>query len=178
MFNDKSGDGSLTNMSAMASVAYHQKLASDDHYLSIGFQAGYVQKKVDESKLIFENMIDGNGGVTQPSGETFIDEKFNYFDFNAGFHWSSTFTDRFHAYAGFGYFHIGEPVETFLGDQSNVLNARYMAHGGVKVGFSDKIVLLPAVQWQMQGEGSVSELMAGASLGSVSYTHLRAHETR
>ncbi|RMG95844.1 MAG: type IX secretion system membrane protein PorP/SprF, partial [Chloroflexi bacterium] len=39
MFNDKSGDGHLTNLTLMASAAYH-KLLGEKHYLALGVQGG------------------------------------------------------------------------------------------------------------------------------------------
>jgi type IX secretion system PorP/SprF family membrane protein len=165
-YNDKSGDGALTNLSGMLSIAYHQALGSDNHYLSAGFQTAFVQKRVDQDKFIFEDQIDQNGVIPGATTADILDDgQFGYADFNAGFHWRSNFTDRFQMYAGGAYMHIGEPEESFLGDNSNVLNSRLVVHGGMKVGLSATTVLLPTVLYMNQTEGSNTELLYGSSLG-------------
>jgi type IX secretion system PorP/SprF family membrane protein len=168
VFNDRSGDGVLSNLSALASLAYHQSLGSDKHYLSLGFQAGMVQKRVDISKFIFENNIGPNGvdpGLT--SGEVFDNTSFLYLDMNAGVHISSRITKNFQVSAGGAYFHIGEPVEEFLTEDGteNILNSRYLAHAGMKIGIKDKVVILPHFLYMTQTEGSNKEMLYGSSLG-------------
>ena len=165
-FNDRSGDGILTNMSAMGSLAYHQALGSDEHSLSFGFQAGLVQKRLDATKFVFEDMIDQNGVIPgATTADVLADDNFIYLDLNAGVHWNSNFSDNFHMYAGAAVFHITEPVETFKDDQNNVLNRKYVAHGGMKIGFNNKAVLLPALLYMNQAEGSNEEYLGGSSIG-------------
>lgn len=165
-FNDKAGDGILQNLTAQASLAYHQALGSDRHYISVGFQGGMVQKRLDPDKFVFEDMIDENGVIPGAiTSDILADNSFTNFDMNAGFHWTSNFTDGFTMYAGAALFHIGEPVESFKGSGDNVLNRRYVGHGGLKIGIQDKVVLLPSVLYMNQTEGSNEEMLGGSSIG-------------
>src|SRR5690606_7730635 len=65
IYNDKAGDGNLSNTSVLASVAYHKFLGGGggdpDKTLSVGFQGGYTSKSIDLSRLYFGNEFTGNG---------------------------------------------------------------------------------------------------------------------
>lgn len=165
MFNDVSGDGSLSNLTAMGSVAYHQNLGHGNHYFSLGFQGGMVQKKVDYTKLIFESQIGTNGvDPTLPSGE-YGDDNDTYFDMNVGANWYSRFSDKFVVQIGGAYEHLGEPVESFYGDNTNRLNAHYIGYGSLKIGLGKKSVFIPSFLYMQQTEGSNTEMLGGANLG-------------
>ncbi len=165
-YNDRAGDGILQNLTAQASLAYHQALGSDRHYISVGFQGGMVQKSLDPGRFIFEDMIDENGIIPGAvTADILSRNSFINFDVNAGLHWLSNFTDGFTMYAGAALFHIGEPTESFLGSGDNIINRRYVGHGGFKIGIQDKVVLLPSVLYMMQAEGSNEELLMGSSIG-------------
>jgi type IX secretion system PorP/SprF family membrane protein len=165
-FNDRSGDGILQNLTAMGSLAYHQALGSEDHYISLGLQAGMVQKRVDPTKFIFEDQIDQNGVIPgSVTADVLADDQFTYLDVNAGVHWTSTFNDAVTVYAGGAVFHVAEPNETFKNDNDNVLNRRWVGHGGMKIGIQDKAVLLPSFLYMNQTEGSNVEILGGTSVG-------------
>ena len=54
LYNDRAGDGNLSNFSGLVSVAYHKYLGEKvDKALTIGLQGGYTQKSIDLSKLYF-----------------------------------------------------------------------------------------------------------------------------
>src|SRR5690606_37954830 len=45
LYNDRAGDGNLSNMSVLLSVAYHKFLGNDGRSaLTVGLQGGYAQK--------------------------------------------------------------------------------------------------------------------------------------
>jgi type IX secretion system PorP/SprF family membrane protein len=165
-YNDRAGDGILQNLTAQVSLAYHQALGSDRHYISVGFQGGMVQKRLDPTRFIFEDMIDENGVIPGAvTADILSRNSFTNLDVNAGIHWISNFTDNFSMYAGGAMFHIGEPVESFKGSGDNILNTRYVGHGGFKIGIQESVVLLPSVLYMNQAEGSNEELLMGSSIG-------------
>jgi type IX secretion system PorP/SprF family membrane protein len=179
LYNDVSGDGSLTNLTAMASLAYHQNLGRGNHYLSLGIQGGLVQKRVDYNKLIFESQIGTNGiDPTLPSGE-YGDDNISNFDLNAGLNWRSRFSDRFAMQLGGAYFHLSEPVETFYNYNVNRLNAHYIGYGSFKFGIGKYTVMIPSVLYMQQTEGSNTQVNSGIDVGfqlekgvSMAYTGL------
>jgi len=184
LYNDVSGDGSLTNFTAMGSFAYHQQIGNENHTISVGGQVGLVQKKVNYDKLIFESQIGTNGiDPTLPSGE-YGDDNFSYLDANAGFNWRSRFSDKFAMQIGGAYFHLTEPKETFYNSIDNKLNARYVAHGSFKIGLGKRNVIIPSILYMEQAEGSNVQMNTGVDFGfqlekgvSMAYTGLRYRST-
>lgn len=162
VFNDKSGDGNLTNLSLNGSIAMHKSIG-EGHLLSAGFQATFVQKNVDINNLLFNNQIGPDGPIIGASNNENFQGGFSYFDVQAGLHWSSVLSDNFSFNLGGAYYHILEPTESFLGDNSNVLEARYVGHGGFSVGINDQLSLSPSVLYMQQS--GATEINAGTSLG-------------
>lgn len=161
VYSDQSGDGHLTAQTAMLSLAYHKALDRQNrHQLSVGFQGGMVQKRIDETQLDFEDEWD-DSGFNWITGEQ-ITDAITYSDFNAGFLWNSNFSDNFDLYAGFSYNHITEPSETFL-NQANTLDSRYAFHAGMNIGIGDNVNLLPSILYLSQT--SAQEISTGAALG-------------
>lgn len=161
-FNDRSGDGNLSHMNAGLNLAYHQQLA-EGHFLSVGFQGAYIQKSINTLQLIFGNQI-GPGGIIQGanSGENFTGP-INYIDLNVGMHWSSVISDNFAFNLGGAYYHLLEPTESFLGDQSNTLPARYVGHGGFSVTLGTDWSMSPSVLYMRQA--AAQQINVGSSFG-------------
>lgn len=161
LYNDRAGDANLSNLSALASVAYHKFLgASANKALSVGFQGGYTQKSFDLSKLYFEN--DFNGGEFSPQNPNGINNKLDYFVFNAGLSWAHQATENFSYAIGFGANNLNTPLETFdrKQDLADVgLGMRYNAQIGAIAYVSEKLSLRPAFLYQSQA--SATEMIAG-----------------
>src|SRR6476646_4858023 len=58
LYKDAAGSGSLTSTSGYASVAYHQMLGYNS-LLSGGFSLGFTSKRIDISKLSFDDQWNG-----------------------------------------------------------------------------------------------------------------------
>lgn len=103
LFNDVSGDGNLTNLQAMASVAYNLGLGgSQDNVLSIGLQGGLMNKSLDWQELNWGTMWDGDEfDPTIDPGEPLGEDAFAKFDMNAGLAFSGKFSETFNLTAGF-----------------------------------------------------------------------------
>jgi type IX secretion system PorP/SprF family membrane protein len=129
---DRTGNGALTSTYFTFSTAYHKGLDPEgNHTLAIGLQATYVQKRLDQSKLIFENQIDNLGyNPSIPSGEAITNPKISYLDPNIGILYNGLIGESSNIYLGTSYYHITQPTETFMQDNNNRLSARWTAHGG------------------------------------------------
>src|ERR1035437_10366364 len=70
---DKAGTVALTTTNIMPAVNYNKSLSgSNNTYLSIGFMGGWVQRRIDRSKMTTNNEYDGTGNLmTGTDGETF-----------------------------------------------------------------------------------------------------------
>lgn len=161
VYNDRAGDGNLSNLSALASVAYHKFLGKNvDKALSVGFQGGYTQKSVDLSRLYFGNEFDN--GYWQPgTGGESLNNKVNYFTINAGISWGHRLGDRFSYAIGLGANNLNEPRETFQKKaHADVgLGRRYTAQVGAEIGLGEKLSLRPAFLYQSQS--TANEMIVG-----------------
>ncbi len=169
LLSDKSGTGELSNQSIYLSLAYHQKIGkgkNPKHYLSIGSQAGYVQKSVNINKLVFANQYDPSTKVFDlVSRETFqAASTFGYADFNAGAMWSSYLSENFSVYAGATMHHLTKPAESFLVfNSNNLLNDLYTFHIGTKIGINDYVYISPTLIYLAQTQSQ--EFTIGSSIG-------------
>ena len=170
LYNDRAGDGQLNDLTAMASIAYHKALDQEARYfITVGGQAGWTQKSVDFTKLLFENQIvNFEFDPTAPNGEPVENNTFNYFDFRAGGLFTGTINDYVSLYAGGAYYHFTKPEETFLvNDQipgdNNTLDPRMVFHAGGSIFVNDKFSISPSGLFMSQTGNR--EISAGAAFG-------------
>lgn len=136
MFSDRAGDGALTTQSAMFSIAYHK--ATDrygQNHLTLGLQAGIVSKRLDITKLLFEEqLVDFGFDPNAFNGENnFNGGSMFYADVNVGALWQSGVSENFKYYLGFSMHHVATPGESFLQDADNNLSPRYIAQAGADI---------------------------------------------
>ena len=167
-FNDRSGDGILTNNTVMGSVAYHKGLDSEGRYrLAAGVQAGYVQKKIDFTNLKWESQFVGfTHDPTVANGEPIYDNRIGYFDLRVGGLFTASVNEKVSAYAGGAYYHLLKPEETFLvtsGDTINELDPRLVFHAGASIMPIEKFSISPSVLYQSQTGNQ--EAVFGAAFG-------------
>lgn len=129
---DKTGAGALTSNYVGLSTAYHKGLdVEGNHTLGLGIQAAWVQKRIDQSKLQFENQIGDNGyDPALPSNENIVTPNISYLDYNVGLLYSGLVGESSNLYMGVSYYHFTQPTETFMGQDNNRLSYRYTIHGG------------------------------------------------
>lgn len=119
MFSDEAGNGTLVSNKLYLSLAYHQ-LLSEYTALSFGVSGGYVQKRIDASKLTFDNQWNNKFfDVNLPIGEVFNANSVSYADFSAGinFAWFPTQKNLFNA--GVSIQHLNAPNESFTTGAQN-----------------------------------------------------------
>ncbi len=170
-YNDRSGVGQFNTLSGLLSLAYHKGLDSDGRYLiSLGAQAGYTQKSVDFTRLLFESQIvNFEFDPTVMNGEQIYNNSFYYFDFVGGGLLSAAISDQVSLYGGGSYHHIQQPSETFLVSTATsdpeilILPSRITLNGGGQFGLSDVISISPSALFQKQGTST--EIVYGAALG-------------
>src|SRR5690606_6143902 len=86
-FTDRGGDGVRVANAGGISVAYHRGLDEDGyHQIGVGFQGVYVNKRLDVTKVYFEDELTPTGFVPGTTGEFFTNKQINvsYVDMNAG----------------------------------------------------------------------------------------------
>lgn len=167
LMNDQSGDGNLTNPNLGLFLGYHQKIG-ENSFLSAGFEGSFNELRVDPTKLIFPNQI-SNSGIQSgaPHNENLLGET-QFFDINAGIHWSSIVSDEFSFSLGGAMYHITEPKLSLLNQSNiaakdNLLYRRYVGHGGFSAALGENYSLSPSILYMQQA--NVDQLTAGTSFG-------------
>lgn len=163
---DRSGVGALQNISVGISVAYHKAFGYEkQHTLSLGVQGVMVQKSIDFSKLKFEDQFDQYKGLANgQTSENLGNADLNYADFNVGAMYSGRVSEHSTMYAGISYYHLTQPVETFL-NGSHKIHSRTTAYLGGSFDMNENIVLYASGLFQAQA--SASEILGGAAVGFV-----------
>ena len=164
LLDDKAGTGNLQNLSIMGSLAYQRPLnASRKLNGSIGLQVGYVQKKLDFTKLTWEDQFNGQTFDPTINPQENFKDKFSYVDLNAGLYFSFAASKNIDIFLGGAGFHIIPPKEKFLsGGPDNKLAMRIVGHGGLRLGLTEKLDLIPQLLFMTQA--SAREINAGASV--------------
>src|SRR5271154_2262641 len=134
-FADEAGNGVLKNNAFAVSVAYRKALDEDGNYqLGVGFQGTYANKRLDVSKVTFEDQFT-TSGFTGATSEIFPGQSVNvsYFDMNTGILLDGSTNSYNDFYVGASLYHINQPKESFLGDQYFKLSRRYTFQAGGKL---------------------------------------------
>lgn len=134
-FSDQAGDGVLKTNAIALSLAYHKSLDENGyHQIGAGFQGGFVSKRLDVSKVTFEDQLTPSG-FTGATSEIFPNKRVSvsYFDVNAGVLYNGSTNGYNNFYLGASMYHINRPKESFQGDQYFLLNARVTLQAGGKI---------------------------------------------
>lgn len=163
---DKSGSGGLTNTSTALSLAYHKGFGRDKlQHLSFGVQGVLVNKTINFQKLTFEDQFDPSTGTTiYNTNENFTNADLSYPDFNVGLMYSGQLSEHAKAYAGVSYYHVTQPVETFLNDNHQI-HTRLSAYLGGSFDMNENTVLYASALYQSQA--SATEVLLGAAVGFI-----------
>ncbi|PSL50188.1 type IX secretion system PorP/SprF family membrane protein [Chitinophaga niastensis] len=149
ILRDVAGSGNLTSTKGYASIAYHQLLGQSS-LLSLGFNAGSANKRVDITKLTFGDQWNGKFFDSQmPTGEPITQTSINYFDLQAGMNYAYFPTENIYINAGFSVQHINTPRETFY-DGNNVVPRRYIGFLNASIKMSDMVIINPSAYYATQ----------------------------
>ncbi len=145
---DKTADGILTSNFISVTTAYHKGLEEDGlHHVGVGFQGTFGGRRLDGTRLDFEDELDLQGTWTNTSDEPINNKQVNvnYFDFSAGLLYNGSTDGYNNFYAGVSIYHLNRPQESFSSDAGRyVLSPRVTANlgGSFPVGGSDKYLHL------------------------------------
>ena len=163
---DKAAGGVLTNNYIGISTAYHKALNEDGYsQIGLGFQGMYGQKRLDWSKLVFEDQLTPLGfDLTTPSADisSLNNSNISYFDVNAGIIYTVSTTDKNNFYVGASMYHINRPKESFKGGNWNIAARTTISAGGY-FPISDALTLHTSGIYQLQGNQSEATLGGAVS---------------
>jgi type IX secretion system PorP/SprF family membrane protein len=163
VLNDKAGDGELNTLKAGLSLSYFFDINDSADFISIGIKNSIVQTSIDYSKFTFDKQYNGDIFVPgSPTGENFGSERFFYYDLSAGINWHHITDEENYISAGTGFFHLNKPVRSFIEESSEKLKSRIALMGNGRFRLSEKLALLPAAEFMIQGP--FNELVFGSNV--------------
>lgn len=162
ILQDKAGTGALTSTKIYGSAAYHQMLGNTG-LLSAGFNVGLSSKRVDVTKLSFDNQWTGKFfDVTLPSGEVFNTNRISYLDMQVGLNYAWFPTDNLYVHGGASAHHVNRPRESFFNASpayDNRLSPRYIGFIDAVIKLNDKWIISPSSYFSIQAKST--NLMIG-----------------
>ena len=162
ILRDVAGSGSLTSTKIYGSVAYHQMLGRSS-LLTAGFNVGWANKRIDQSKLTFPDQFDGKFfDATLPTSVQLLNNSVSYFDLQVGLNYAYFPTENIYINAGYSIHHVNRPKETFFGDGSaSTLDMRHIGFINAILKLNDQVIINPAAYYTRMATSS--ELTAGMS---------------
>jgi len=149
----KDETGSLSSTSGYATVAYHQMLGYNS-LLSGGFGLGFISKRIDISKLSFDNQWNGKFfDITIPSNEPFAYSQTSYLDLQMGLNYAYFASENIYFNAGVSITHINTPRESFYDPSvsDNRLSRRYTAFANASIKIQDLWIVNPNIYISKMG---------------------------
>jgi type IX secretion system PorP/SprF family membrane protein len=134
-----------------------------EHRLGVGLGLSYGHKRLDYSKLDFEEQFTGFGFNTNlPTGEAALGKMKGYISTNAGIVYTYK-KDNTNFDLGLSGYHFNKPKQTFLEDGNQYLAPRYVAHANLETFISDQVILITNGIYQKQS--GTSYFSIGGALG-------------
>jgi type IX secretion system PorP/SprF family membrane protein len=170
VMSDQTANGILSTNTISITTAYHKGLDENGlHQLGVGFQGTFTTKKLDGTRLNFEDELDQFGGWSIPSGEAVNDRMLNldYSDFGIGILYNGSTNGNNNFYAGLSAYHLNKPRESFTGDIYYTLEPRITFNSGAALPLGDgsrKIYLSTLYSNQAAAQNFVAGAAAGFSL--------------
>jgi len=181
LWGDVAGESNFGTFQARVSGSYSKYLFGNyknSHYLVIGSDFGFTQRRVTSDDLRWPQQHDGVGGwdSTAASGESPIFDPgstptINYPDVSLGIIYFGILEEQTSFYGGFAFHHINQPNVSFLSENSN-LYMKFTGHGGGEFPISNLTSVLP--NFIVMFQGPHREYNVGASfrykLGDFQYS--------
>jgi type IX secretion system PorP/SprF family membrane protein len=162
ILRDVAGSGSLTSTKAYASVAYHQMLGNSS-LLTAGFNIGWANKRIDQSKLTFPDQFDGKffDNSKVPTSVVLNNNNVSYFDMQAGMNYAYFPTENIYINAGYSIHHVNRPLESFLDASADTarIDMRHIGFLNAIVKLNDNIIINPNAYFTTQSRAQ--ELVVG-----------------
>lgn len=161
LLSDKAGSGSLTSTKVYGSVAYHQMLGLSS-LLSAGFNLGWANKRIDQTKLKYPDQFDGKFFDSNlPTSVILTNNNVSYLDVQAGMNYAYFPSENVYINAGYSIQHVNRPRETFFDDNTNNgrIPFRHTAFLNAILKVNDRVIVNPNAYFSTQARSS--ELVFG-----------------
>jgi len=130
ILRDVAGTSVLTSTKMYGSVAYHQMLNLGS-LLSLGFNVGWANKRINTSNLTFPSQWNGKffDAHNTSDAPVLAANNINYLDMQVGLNYAYFTEGTLYLNAGFSAMHVNRPKETFFSvkDNESRVPVRYTA---------------------------------------------------
>ncbi len=160
---DRAGVTNFTTSNLYPTLNYHKSLNDQkSKYLSFGIMGGYVQRRIDRSKITTNNEYDGSGyNPSLGDGETLTKFSYHYWDGSLGLSFNSSIagsaTDYY--FIGIAYHHFNRPKNSFYQNPPVELNPKLVLSGGVNLSVNE--VSSITLQSDFSKQGNYTEAIGG-----------------
>lgn len=161
ILSDVAGSGALRSTKIYGSLAYHQMLGNSS-LLTAGFNLGWANKRIDQTKLLFPDQFDGKFFDGQlPSSVILTNNSTSYFDMQVGLNYAYFPTENIYINGGYSIQHVNRPQETFFSNSSDSsrIPMRHIGFVNALLKVNDRVILNPNVYYTNQAKSS--EFMLG-----------------
>lgn len=139
---DKAGTVALSATHILPTLNYHKSLSAErNSYLSLGFMGGWVQRRIDRSKITTNSQFDGTGfNPGLADGETFPRSSYSYLDASVGVTFNSQVgqNEDNNIYVGLAYHHFNKATKvSFYGNPNYEMIPKWVASLGVRMNMTD-----------------------------------------
>ena len=161
ILRDVAGSGSLTSTKVYGSVAYHQMLGNSS-LLTAGFNVGWANKRIDQTKLKFPDQFDGKFFDTNiPTNVVLSNNNVSYLDIQAGLNYAYFPTENVYLNAGYSIQHVNRPLESFIDASADTtrIAMRHIGFLNAIIKLNDNVIINPNAYYTTQSKAS--ELVLG-----------------
>lgn len=160
---DKAGITNFTTSNIYPALNYHKSLNDEkSKYLSFGIMGGYVQRRIDRSKITTNNQFDGSGyNPSLSDGETLTKFSYHYWDGSVGLSFNSSIagSETDYYFVGAAYHHFNRPKNSFYINPPIELNPKLVFSAGVNLSVNE--VSFITLQGDYSKQGDYSEAIGG-----------------
>src|SRR6201995_1394546 len=160
---DKAGVTNFTTSNIYPALNYHKSLNDEkSKYLSLGIMGGYVQRRIDRSKITTNNEYDGAGyNPSLGDGETLTKFSYHYWDGSVGLSFNSSIngSETDYYFVGAAYHHFNRPKNSFYKNPPVELNPKLVFSTGVHLSVNE--VTDVTIQGDYSKQGDYSETIGG-----------------
>ena len=168
---DKAGSAGLTSTQVFPALNYSKSLSNThSSYLSLGFMGGYVEKRIDVSKITTNSQFDGTAfNPSLGNGETFPTPDIHYWDASVGMSYNGTFGEfqQNSLFFGLAYHHLNRPMNSFYQNTAVELQPKWVASAGAKFNVDERSEFTVQADYSYQGAAreTIGGVMYGYKLG-------------
>ena len=159
--------GALSSTRAYGSLAYHQMIGFS-HLLSFGISAGWANKRINTSQLIFPQDFSGFLANNNKNGSSYAlqNNNINYVDVQAGLNYAFFPSNKVYINAGLSAWYLNRPRESFFAfdvpDYNPRIAPRYSFFTNASIKINNDVILNPMTYFSIQNKAK--EFLLGAHL--------------